>query len=112
MSAFGQQASGLYRRLSAGLDILARPIGRHGSALIGIFAIVLVWSGTLHSMSEERTRTEQAALQNNANLTRAFEEQIIRSIKAADQTLLYVRDSYARTPPISTCRCGRRTVSF
>jgi signal transduction histidine kinase len=98
MPGFDQQATNLHDRLTAGLDGVSRLVGRHGSTLIGIFAVALVWCGMLYSISEERARTEHAALQNNSNLARAFEEQIIRSIKAADQTLLYVRDSYAMDP--------------
>jgi two-component system, sensor histidine kinase len=98
MSHAGRLATKLYDGLASGCDRVSHLIGRYGSALIGVFAIGLVWAGMLYSVSEERTRTEHAARQNNSNLARAFEEQIIRSIKAADQTLLYVRESYARDP--------------
>ena len=84
--------------LDAGVETVLRLLGRHGSALIGISAIGLVWAGVLHSISEERSRAEQATQQNNSNLAGAFEEQIVRSLRAADQTLLYVRDTYARDP--------------
>src|SRR5512142_1055208 len=82
-------------RLTAGLDQGLRFVA---NALIGISAIILIWAGILQINSEERARTEQAALRTGSNLARSFEDQIVRSIRAADQTLLHVRDSYAGDP--------------
>ncbi len=98
MSDVGRHASKLYEGLTSSFDRVSHLIGRYGSALIGVFAIAMVWAGVLYSVSEERTRTEHAVRQNNSNLARAFEEQIIRSIKAADQTLLYVREVLCQGP--------------
>ena len=73
-------------------------VGPHISTLIGISTVALIWLGAFYFSDIERQQTRQAAINNAENLARAFEEQIIRSIRAADQTLLYVRDSYARDP--------------
>jgi signal transduction histidine kinase/ActR/RegA family two-component response regulator len=77
---------------------MARLGGNFATALVGLATIALVWLAFAYNISEEKVRTEQAAEQNSSNLARAFEEQIIRSITAADQTLLYVRGSYAKDP--------------
>ena len=72
--------------------------GPYGSALLGLSAVLLIWFGAAYFTYAEKQQTEYAARENAANLARAFAEDILRSIRAVDQTLLYVRDSYARDP--------------
>ncbi len=66
--------------------------------LLGFSAIVLIWVGAIYFSYSEWVQTERAAHQTAENLARALEEQVIRTIRAADQTLLYLRDSYAKDP--------------
>jgi two-component system, sensor histidine kinase len=73
-------------------------VGPYGSILIGVSAIILIWIGALYFTKSEKLQTEAAARQTAANLARAFEEQIIRTIREADQTLLSVRDAYVTDP--------------
>jgi two-component system, sensor histidine kinase len=72
--------------------------GPYGSTILGVSAVLLIWIGTTYFIHSEKLQTEHAARENAANLSRVFAEQIVRSIRAVDQTLLYVRDSYARDP--------------
>ncbi len=60
--------------------------------------MILIWFGAIYFSYSDWLQTEYAAHQTAENLARAFEEQIIRTIRAADQTLLYVRDSYVKDP--------------
>jgi signal transduction histidine kinase/ActR/RegA family two-component response regulator/HPt (histidine-containing phosphotransfer) domain-containing protein len=71
---------------------------RHATTFLALAAIGLIWASFYLALREEKQQTERAARQELGNLTRAFEEQIIRSFKAVDQTLLYVRDAYRRDP--------------
>ena len=69
-----------------------------GTPLLGLFGLVLLWTAVLHFLSAERDQSLQAAKQNTTNLARVFEEHIVRSLKAVDQTLLYIRNSYENDP--------------
>ena len=73
--------------------------GRYGAIGLGIGAIAVIWVGVLFHIADERHQAEQSATANAANLARAFEEDILRSINAIDQTLLYLRTAYAQDPP-------------
>jgi diguanylate cyclase (GGDEF)-like protein len=60
--------------------------------------IALVWLGLdLHFMAELAT-VQRDAIQNAANLSRAFEEHLVRTLKDADHTLQIVRSAYERNP--------------
>lgn len=72
--------------------------GPHAIILFGIFAVAILWLSELYFSHRARIEMERSAFSNASNLARTFEEQIIRAIRMADQTLLYVRDSYARDP--------------
>jgi diguanylate cyclase (GGDEF)-like protein len=71
---------------------------RNAAALLGLSSIALVWALALHTIGVERDQALANAAQETANLSRAFEEHIARSINAADQTLLYMRDSFQSDP--------------
>jgi signal transduction histidine kinase/CheY-like chemotaxis protein/HPt (histidine-containing phosphotransfer) domain-containing protein len=93
-----------WRRVSA--------VGRHGGAILGLCGIVFLWGGILHSLSAEREQALRGATENAENLARAFEEDIIRSIRAVDQTLLYVRDSYEKDPARFDISTWARNTQF
>jgi two-component system, sensor histidine kinase len=72
--------------------------GPYASILFGVSAVVLIWAGTIYFARSERQQTERSALQNADNLSRAFEEYIVRLIQASDQTMRYVAEAYAKDP--------------
>src|SRR5919198_2984389 len=70
--------------------------GLRGSLLLGLFSLALIWLGAWYIAHEDTVRTEAAAYRDTANLARAFEEHIIRLLKAHDQIILFARSSYVR----------------
>ncbi len=69
-----------------------------GSTYLGLAMIALVWLGLDFHLKAELTTVQNAAIQNVANLSRAFEEHLVRTLKDADHTLQIVRNAYERNP--------------
>ena len=65
---------------------------------LGVGMSVLILAGLFYLISRDREAAYSAALQNGDNLARVFEGHISRTIKSADNTLLYLRKSYQRDP--------------
>lgn len=57
-------------------------------------AIAALWRGTLERITQEREQALAAAMESNANLAVAFEQQVFRTLKAAEQVTAFVRDQY------------------
>src|SRR5258708_18617297 len=69
-----------------------------GSTLLSAIMIGLVWAGASFHMGVERSDAEQAAVQNSANLARAFEEHLSRSLNQIDRSLKIMRSHYIQQP--------------
>lgn len=80
------------------LGATTRLIGKFGPAILGLCCAVLLWAGVLTALSVQKEQVIDGSVQNTVNLTRAFEEATIRSIRAIDETLHYVRISYEEKP--------------
>jgi hypothetical protein len=77
---------------------LRRFAGRHGTALLGLCCLAILWGGVLTSLAVQQQQASQAALRNTDNLAGAFEESILRALRTVDQTLRYARAYYLRDP--------------
>ncbi|MDX5363268.1 MAG: diguanylate cyclase, partial [Pseudazoarcus pumilus] len=53
-----------------------------------------IWLATLQRMAFEREQAVVAEMQSNANLAIAFEQQVFRTLKAAEQVAAFVRVQY------------------
>jgi diguanylate cyclase (GGDEF)-like protein/PAS domain S-box-containing protein len=68
----------------------------HGATVLGIAMIVLTWGTIAFHLNVVKRTTIQGAFQDSANLARAFEEQIVRTIRGIDSTLLVLRAIYVK----------------
>jgi diguanylate cyclase (GGDEF)-like protein len=69
-----------------------------GSTLLSAMMIALVWIGVGFHLKVENSDAEQGAVQNSANLARAFEEHLSRSLNEIDRSLKIIRSNYLTDP--------------
>src|SRR5579864_5101177 len=69
-----------------------------GSTLLSVMMIALVWLGVGFHLRVEHSDAEGAAVQNSANLARAFEEHLSRSLNEIDRSLKIIRSNYQLDP--------------
>ncbi len=60
--------------------------------------LLIVWASASVHLWQEYARTEKAALQQTANLSHGFAENLERTLEAIDQTLIFARDAAAAAP--------------
>jgi hypothetical protein len=69
-----------------------------GATYLGLAMIVLIWSGLEFHLRTESVMVQEDAIQNLGNLSRSFEEHLIRTLNAVDHTLQIARNAYEREP--------------
>src|SRR5258708_16581077 len=60
--------------------------------------IALVWLGLEFHLKAELATVQEDAVQNAGNLSRAFEEHLVRTLKDSDHTLQIARNAYEKRP--------------
>lgn len=83
---------------TAGQAMVGKVNAARAVAVFGAVLLVLVWVGIVASLMSERARVLDAARADTANLARAFDEHIQRTIAGLDQTLLYLRAEFQQAP--------------
>ncbi len=81
-----------------GRDAPAAP-WRFTVVLVCALVVAGIWLATLQRITFEREQAASAAMQSNANLAIAFEQQMFRTLKAAEQIAAFVREEYLRSGP-------------
>lgn len=64
-----------------------------------LLAVAALWLITLQRIAFERDQAVAAAMKSNSNLAIAFEQQVFRTLKAAEQVAVFVRDRYLQQGP-------------
>lgn len=67
-------------------------------AAFGILILALLWIGLAWDLGRERDHVLSQAEADNANLARAFQEHIRRTIAGLDQALVYIESAYEENP--------------
>ncbi len=73
-----------------------RPFGDSSGWLVVSSIILLLWSGIGFNLWNEHRVDEREAVVDASNLARAFDENIMRTVEAIDQTLRFAREAYER----------------
>ncbi|MBW7902124.1 MAG: diguanylate cyclase [Rhodocyclaceae bacterium] len=68
-------------------------------AAVCLVAVAGIWLVTLQRIAFEREQAVAAAMKSNAHLAIAFEQQVSRTLKAAEQVAAFVREQYLRQGP-------------
>ena len=77
----------------------AQAVNRSPTGVIGFFALILVtmvWGGMFAQIDADRVQTIDNVRRDNANLTRAFAEHTVRTLKSVDQAVLFIKHQHEK----------------
>lgn len=64
--------------------------------VFGLFLLCVIWMLLFHKIESERKIEINSAIKGTANLARAFEEHTLRTIKNADQAVMFLKYQYEK----------------
>jgi diguanylate cyclase (GGDEF)-like protein len=74
-----------------------RPVNQ-GSTYLGVAMMALIWLGLYFHLKAELKTVQEHEIRDASNLSRAFEEHLVRILEDVDHSLQIVRNAYERSP--------------
>src|SRR6266568_3069021 len=71
---------------------------RYGTAYLGAVMIVVIWTAAALHLMTFKSQLLESVTQHSANLARAFERDVITSLRGVDWTVQLLRQHYLREP--------------